>query len=100
MIICIFFHSILLWTRISSVILTLVVNSFSCCLQYNGEDGPHKGTRYSAVASYTALENTEVSFQEGDVLELLRVGQEGWWFARHTVTALEGWVPASYLELQ
>jgi len=52
---------------------------------------------YCAVAGYDAVENTEVSFQEGDTLELLRVGQEGWWFARHTGTAQEGWVPASYL---
>lgn len=75
-------------------------NSFCDCLQYNGQDAPCKGSRYSAIASYSAVENTEVSFQEGDMLELLRVGQEGWWFARHTRTTHEGWVPASYLELQ
>lgn len=65
--------------------------------EYNVEDVPRKGSVYSAVAGYEAVENTEVSFQEGDTLELLRVGQEGWWFARHTGTAQEGWVPASYL---
>ena len=76
-----------------------VSNSFCYCVQSSVQDAPCKGSRYSAVASYTAVENTEVSFQEGDMLELLRIGQEGWWFARHTVTAQEGWVPASYLEL-
>lgn len=65
--------------------------------EYNVEDVPRKGAVYSAAAGYEAVENTEVSFQEGDTLELLRVGQEGWWFARHTETAQEGWVPASYL---
>lgn len=55
---------------------------------------------YSAIACYDAVENTEVSFQEGDTLELLRVGQEGWWFAQHTATAQQGWVPASYLTFQ
>ena len=55
--------------------------------------------QYIAVASYTALEETEVSFVEGDILGVLRVGQNGWWFARHTTTLREGWVPASYLEL-
>lgn len=67
---------------------------------FNGQDMPSKGSTYLAIASYSAVENTEVSFQEGDTLELLRVGQEGWWFSRHTGTAQEGWVPASYLELQ
>lgn len=76
-------------------------NSFAHCLQivteYNNEDLPCKGSKYVTIAGYEAEENTEISFQEGDTLELLRVGQDGWWFARHTVTALEGWVPASYL---
>lgn len=73
---------------------------FYYCLQHNHQDLATKGSRYSAIAGYTAVENTEVSFQEGDSLELLRVGQEGWWFARHIENAKEGWVPASYLELQ
>lgn len=69
-------------------------------LEYNIQDLPHKGSVYSAIACYDAVENTEVSFQEGDTLELLRVGQEGWWFAQHTATAQQGWVPASYLTFQ
>ena len=51
------------------------------------------------MASYKALESTELSFQQGDIVELLRVGQDGWWHTRHTATKQEGWVPASYLEL-
>ena len=68
--------------------------------EYNMHDVPRKGSMYCAVAGYEAVENTEVSFQGGDTLELLRVGQEGWWFARHTGTAQEGWVPGSYLTEQ
>ena len=79
----------------------MLTKILSCyCLQFNGQDMPSKGSTYLAIASYPAVEDTEVSFQEGDTLELLRVGQEGWWFSRHTGTAKEGWVPASYLELQ
>lgn len=63
------------------------------------QDLPSKGSRYSAMASYKALESTELSFQQGDIMELLRVGQDGWWHTRHTATKEEGWVPASFLEL-
>lgn len=63
------------------------------------QDVPTKGSRYMAVASYTAVESTELSFQNGDILELLRVGQDGWWHAQHTAASQEGWVPASYLKL-
>ena len=79
-------------------------NLFAHCLQntteYDVQDLPCKGSKYLSIAEYIAVENTEISFQEGDTLELLRVGHEGWWFARHTATAHEGWVPASYLSLQ
>ncbi|KAL9963522.1 hypothetical protein ACROYT_G027037 [Oculina patagonica] len=68
--------------------------------EYDNQELPQKGSRYCAIAGYDAVENTEISFQEGDTLELLRVGQEGWWFARNTGTAQEGWVPASYLTFQ
>lgn len=67
-------------------------------IENNNKDLPSRGTKYLAVAGYDAVENTEISFQEGDTLELLRVGQEGWWLARHTRTVEEGWVPAGYLE--
>ena len=65
----------------------------------DNKDLPSSGTKYVAVAGYDAVESTEISFQEGDTLELLRVGQEGWWFARHQRTVEEGWVPASYLDM-
>ncbi|KAJ7351026.1 guanine nucleotide exchange factor DBS [Desmophyllum pertusum] len=47
--------------------------------EYNNEDLPCKGSKYVTIAGYEAEENTEISFQEGDTLELLRVGQDGWW---------------------
>lgn len=70
-----------------------------CFSHHQYSQTSYDGTRYIAVASYMAEEMTEVSFQEGDILEVLRVGQSGWWYARHTITMHEGWLPASYLEL-
>ena len=40
-----------------------------------------------------------MSFREGDIIEVLRAGSNGWWFARHTASNKEGWAPANYLEL-
>lgn len=60
---------------------------------------PSEGSRYSATASYKALESTVLSFQQGDIMELLEVGPDGWWHARHTATKQVGWVPANHLEL-
>ena len=53
-----------------------------------------------AVAPYSPMEENEMAFQEGDLIEILRLGKEGWWFGRHLTTMQEGWIPASYLELK
>lgn len=53
---------------------------------------------YTAIADYTPFETSELSFIQGDILQVLRVGDGGWWFARSQRTFQEGWVPGSYLE--
>jgi len=56
------------------------------------------GYMYSVIASYTAVENGEMSIREKEAVEVLRLGTDGWWYARGVLTRQEGWVPASYLE--
>ena len=58
------------------------------------------GNFYKAVADYTAVEDTELTFETGDTLEMLRTGDDGWWFMRNKSTNHEGWAPASYMEQQ
>lgn len=53
---------------------------------------------YSAIGDYSAFEASELSFVHGDFVQVLRVGDGGWWFARLQRTSEEGWVPGSYLE--
>ena len=66
------------------------------CLSKNDEEEP--AVTYTAIADYTSLETSELSFNQGDTLQVLRVGEGGWWFARSQSTSQEGWVPGSYLE--
>ena len=56
------------------------------------------GVIYTAIADYTSFETSELSFVQGDVFQVLRVGEGGWWFARSHKSSKEGWVPGSYLE--
>ena len=38
---------------------------------------------YTALADYNAVDSNEVTMSEGDTLQLLQVGHQGWWFVRH-----------------
>ncbi|XP_046575410.1 myosin-1-like [Haliotis rubra] len=40
----------------------------------------------------------ELGLREGDLVEVLSVGTNGWWYAKHLTSYLEGWVPSTYLE--
>ena len=44
------------------------------------------------------MDSNEIPLSEGDIVELRKIGSDGWWFVRHVVTGEEGWAPASYLE--
>ena len=44
------------------------------------------------------MDSNEIPLTEGDIVELRKIGSDGWWFVRHVVTGEEGWAPASYLE--
>ena len=54
---------------------------------------------YRVLADYSALSDRELSMQEGEVVELVKVGCGGWWFVRvANYPDIEGWAPETYLE--
>ena len=52
---------------------------------------------FSAIADHSSEEANEISLTEGDLLELVQTGDEGWWFMKNLTTGREGWTPSSYL---
>lgn len=54
--------------------------------------------KYRALGDFRTSNQSELSFQEGDIIEVLRAGSNGWWFARHETSKKEGWAPSNYLE--
>ncbi|XP_030369624.1 guanine nucleotide exchange factor DBS isoform X2 [Scaptodrosophila lebanonensis] len=62
------------------------------------EDNSTPGSKFVALADYTAMGHSEVSMREGETIELLKVGCAGWWYVRVLDTNAEGWSPAAYLE--
>ena len=46
------------------------------------------------------MEATELSFSEGDSLEFVQPGIDGWWYMKNLRTGKEGWAPSSYVEEQ
>ena len=67
------------------------LNIFSCLQESEYEE-------YVALADYQPMDSNEIPLSEGDIVELRKIGSDGWWFVRHVVTGEEGWAPASYLE--
>jgi hypothetical protein len=51
---------------------------------------------YKAIDSYEAQGDGQVSFEEGDIIQVLDKIEDGWWFVAKGQE--EGWVPCSYLE--
>lgn len=41
-----------------------------------------QGSKFIALADYTAMGHSEVSMREGESIELLKVGCAGWWYVR------------------
>ncbi|XP_019620399.1 PREDICTED: guanine nucleotide exchange factor DBS-like isoform X2 [Branchiostoma belcheri] len=54
--------------------------------------------QYVALADYNPVENGEISMSEGEVVDMLKMGEEGWCYVCISNTNIEGWAPASYLE--
>jgi len=55
--------------------------------------------QYRVLADYTALTARELNLQEGEVVELVKIGCAGWWYIRLTgYHSAEGWAPSTYME--
>ncbi|XP_065055357.1 SH3 and PX domain-containing protein 2B-like isoform X1 [Rhopilema esculentum] len=58
---------------------------------------PDQEHQYRAVASFTATNPGEISFEEGSVLTVAEKTDRGWWFVWNDLDQ-QGWAPATYLE--
>ncbi|XP_066267991.1 guanine nucleotide exchange factor DBS-like isoform X4 [Branchiostoma lanceolatum] len=63
-----------------------------------GTETPELLGQYVALADYNAVENGEISMSEGEIVDMLKMGEEGWCYVCISNTNIEGWAPASYLE--
>lgn len=59
---------------------------------------PSAGKRYRAVYDYTAADEDEVSFVDGDVIVDVQQIDEGWMYGRVERTNQQGMLPANYVE--
>ncbi|XP_067393143.1 SH3 and PX domain-containing protein 2A isoform X1 [Emydura macquarii macquarii] len=54
--------------------------------------------QYVVVSSYEKQENSEISLQAGELVDVIEKNESGWWFV--STAEEQGWVPATYLESQ
>lgn len=54
--------------------------------------------RYRAVYDYTAADDDEVSFMDGDEIVNVEQIDDGWMFGRVARTGQQGMLPANYVE--
>ncbi|XP_044294016.1 SH3 and PX domain-containing protein 2A isoform X5 [Varanus komodoensis] len=54
--------------------------------------------QYVVVSNYEKQENSEISLQSGEVVDVIEKNESGWWFV--STSEEQGWVPATYLESQ
>ncbi|XP_028977830.1 SH3 and PX domain-containing protein 2A isoform X2 [Esox lucius] len=54
--------------------------------------------QYVVVASYQKQENSEISLQAGETVDVIEKSESGWWFV--STAEEQGWVPATYLDSQ
>uniref|UniRef100_A0A6J0T804 SH3 and PX domain-containing protein 2A isoform X3 n=1 Tax=Pogona vitticeps TaxID=103695 RepID=A0A6J0T804_9SAUR len=54
--------------------------------------------QYVVVSKYEKQENSEISLQAGEVVDVIEKNESGWWFV--STSEEQGWVPATYLESQ
>ncbi|XP_031453388.1 SH3 and PX domain-containing protein 2A isoform X1 [Phasianus colchicus] len=103
-----------LWVEIwDASILSLfpaLTMSICCCLFFrdygsskrkSGADAssePMILEQYVVVSNYEKQENSEISLQAGEVVDVIEKNESGWWFV--STAEEQGWVPATYLESQ
>ena len=53
------------------------------------------GSVYIALVDYQAMENDELSFSKGEVLEITDTRGSDWWKGMSLLSGSEGWIPSS-----
>ncbi|XP_062832367.1 SH3 and PX domain-containing protein 2A isoform X4 [Anolis carolinensis] len=93
-----------------SFMLQDLTMSICCCLFFrdygsskrkSGADAssePMILEQYVVVSNYEKQENSEISLQAGEVVDVIEKNESGWWFV--STSEEQGWVPATYLESQ
>lgn len=66
--------------------------------QFQSAPAQAHGPRYQAMYDYTAADDDEISFQEGDIIVDGKVIDEGWMEGRVERTGQYGMLPANYVE--
>ncbi|XP_066562290.1 guanine nucleotide exchange factor DBS isoform X3 [Amia ocellicauda] len=63
------------------------------------EEGGKKLTpgKYTVVADYDKGGSEQLTVKSGEMVQLIREGEDGHWFVRNLSTSKEGWVPAANL---
>lgn len=54
-------------------------NTDNTMMDYNNSSEPQY---YQVLADYSALSERELSIQEGEIVELIKIGCGGWWYVR------------------
>ncbi|KAL6102859.1 noxo1 [Pungitius sinensis] len=60
------------------------------------DGGPERGLLYTAVKTYKATKDDEITVAIGSVVEVLQKSDNGWWLIRHSTKA--GYIPSMYLQ--
>ncbi|XP_068434527.1 NADPH oxidase organizer 1a [Clinocottus analis] len=60
------------------------------------DGNPEQGALYTAVKSYKATKDDEITVAIGSVVEILQKSANGWWLIRYNSKA--GYIPAMYLQ--
>ncbi|MEE6485887.1 hypothetical protein FKM82_014443 [Ascaphus truei] len=64
----------------------------------DGNSDPMILEQYVVVSNYEKQENSEISLQAGEVVDVIEKNESGWWFV--STAEEQGWVPATYLDSQ
>lgn len=51
-----------------------------------------------ALYGYTGTDSSSLSFQQGDIIEVLTTLESGWWDGIHCDTKVRGWFPSNYVQ--
>ena len=63
------------------------------------EASSNSSNLFVAIFPYDAKDFREVNLQIGDLVDLLRTSETGWWKGRLLRNSLEGWFPRSYVKV-